>query len=70
MAIETQYELFEALNAHRFQLETERDGASGHDQVVLDRRIEAARKLLEWFSTVLEPRLPSNSNAAAAKRCG
>jgi hypothetical protein len=70
MATEGQHQLFEALSAHRFQLESERDGASGNDQVVLDRRIEAARKLLEWLSTVLEPCLPSNSNDAAGKRGG
>jgi hypothetical protein len=47
MATDAQYWLFDALKAHTFELETERDGASEHDQVVLDRRIEAARRLLE-----------------------
>jgi hypothetical protein len=70
MVTEAQYKLFEALKAHRLQLETERDGASKHNQAGLDRRIEAARKLLEWLSTVLEPGLPGNSNDAAVKRCG
>jgi hypothetical protein len=70
MATEAHYRLVEAVDAHRLLLETERDGASENDQAVLDRRIEAARKLLEWLSTVLELSLPSNSNDAAVKRCG
>jgi hypothetical protein len=56
MATEAQYQLFEALRAHTSELETERGGASGQDQAVLDRRIEAARKLLEWLSMTLESR--------------
>jgi hypothetical protein len=59
MATDAQYWLFDALKAHTFELETERDGASEHDQVVLDRRIEAARRLLEWLSTTLKPGPPA-----------
>jgi hypothetical protein len=70
MATESQYKLFEALKAHKAQLETERGGVSAHDQAVLDRRIDGAHKLLDWLSTVLEPGFPFNPNATDVKRCG
>jgi len=63
MATDAQYLLFETVKAHTFELEAERERASEHDRVVLDQRLEAARKLLEWLSTTLEP-------GAALKRCG
>jgi hypothetical protein len=63
MALDAQHRLFEALKAHTFQLETERDAAPERDQTVFDRRLEAAQRLLEWLSTILEPASPSNSNA-------
>jgi hypothetical protein len=69
MATDAQHRLFEALKAHTSELEAERKSASGPDQAVFDRRLEAARKLLEWLSTTLELGSPSNSNADL-KRCG
>lgn len=54
MPTDAQHRLFEALKAHTFELETERDAASEHNQAVLDRRLEFARRLLEWLSTTLE----------------
>jgi hypothetical protein len=59
MATDAQHRLFEALKAHTLQLETERDAAPEHTQAVLDQRLEAARRLLEWLSTTLEPPLPA-----------
>jgi hypothetical protein len=55
MATDAQLRLFQALKAHIFELETERDVASDRDRETLDRRIEAARLLLEWLSKALEP---------------
>jgi hypothetical protein len=52
MAVEAQSKLFEALKAQIAKLETERDRALGHNQAVLDQRLEAAVKVLEWLSTV------------------
>jgi hypothetical protein len=54
VAKEAQDKLFEALKAHIAQLEAERDRASGHNQAVLDRRLEAAARVSEWLSTRLE----------------
>jgi hypothetical protein len=59
MATEAQDRLFDALKAHSSDLQAEREGASELDQAVLDRRLEAARKLLEWLSTTLERALPA-----------
>jgi hypothetical protein len=53
MAAEAHNKLFEALKAHTSDLETERDGAPEHDRVILDRRVEATRRLLEWLSMTL-----------------
>jgi hypothetical protein len=53
MATEAQYQLFDALRAHTSELETERDGAPEHDRVILGRRVEATRRLLEWLSMAL-----------------
>jgi hypothetical protein len=54
MATEAQLRLFQALKAHTFELEIERDVASNRDREALDSRIEAARQLLEWLSKALE----------------
>jgi hypothetical protein len=54
MTRETQRQLFQALTAHKFDLEITRGVTSASDLEVLDRRIEAARLLLEWLSTTLE----------------
>ncbi len=62
---EAQLQLFEALKAHTFELEIERDAASGPDREFLDRRLEASRLLLEWLSKALEPDFPNSSNAVA-----
>jgi hypothetical protein len=48
-------QLYQALKAHKFDLENTRGVTSGFDQEILDRRIEAARLLLEWISQALEP---------------
>ena len=56
---ETQHQLYQVLKAHKFELEITRGVTSGPDQEVLDRRIEAARLLLEWLSQALEPDPPS-----------
>ncbi len=63
MATEDQVQLFQALKAHKAELETQQSAASGLDQEVLDHRIEAARLLLEWLSPILATE-SSNSNAA------
>jgi hypothetical protein len=47
--------LYEALKSHKFDLEITRSITSGPDLEVLNRRIEAARLLLEWLSQALEP---------------
>jgi hypothetical protein len=52
---ETQHELYRVLEAHKFDLEITRGVTSGPNLEVLDRRIEAARLLLEWLSQALEP---------------
>jgi hypothetical protein len=54
MTRETQHELYQAFEAHTSELEITRGAASGPDLEVLDRRIEAARLLLEWLSQALE----------------
>jgi hypothetical protein len=54
MAKEAQDKLFEALKAHMAQLEAERDRASGPNQAVLERRLDAAARVAEWLSTRLE----------------
>jgi hypothetical protein len=54
MATETDTLLLEALESYTTILENERDGASGTRQAVLDQRLEAARRLLEWLSTTLK----------------
>jgi hypothetical protein len=55
MATDAQIKLFQALKAHTSELESERKVASDRDLEALDRRIEAARLLLEWLSRALEP---------------
>jgi hypothetical protein len=51
MTKEAQRQLYQALEAHKFELEIARGVTSGPD---LDRRIEAARLLLEWIARALE----------------
>jgi hypothetical protein len=51
---ERQFELCQALKAHKFELDNVR-GVSAFDQEILDRRIEAVQQLLEYFSPALEP---------------
>jgi hypothetical protein len=51
---EARRQLYQALRAHSSELEIERGVTSGPDLEVLDRRIEAARLLLEWISRALE----------------
>jgi hypothetical protein len=48
---DAQVQLFQALNAHRSELEIERDVAWDCD---LEERIEATRQLLEWLEQALE----------------
>jgi hypothetical protein len=55
MATDAQLRLFQALKAHIFELEIERDVASNRDREALDRRIEAARQLLEWLAEAVGP---------------
>jgi hypothetical protein len=53
MAKESQHKLFDALKAHIANLEAERNRAFGQNQAVLEQRLEAAVKVLEWLSTRL-----------------
>jgi hypothetical protein len=46
---ETRRQLYQALEAHKLDLEITRSLTSGPDLEVLDRQIEAARLLLEWL---------------------
>jgi hypothetical protein len=62
MATEARAQLLQALKAHISELEIERDLASDRDLEALDRRIGAARLLLEWLSKALEPE-PAASTA-------
>jgi hypothetical protein len=50
---EAQVELYHALEAHKFDLELTR-GVSAVDQEILDRRIAAVKRLLEWLKQELE----------------
>jgi hypothetical protein len=56
-------QLYQALKAHKFDLEITRSVTSGLDLEVLDRRIEAVQLLLEWLSQALEP--PPEASPAA-----
>ena len=72
MATEGQIELFEAVRTHTSALETERHAASGSVRELLDRRLEAARSLSEWLSTILrlDPGFSQVAeNGDAIKRC-
>jgi hypothetical protein len=53
MVIEAQYELYQAVQAHKFDLEIT-SGVSALDQEILDSRIEVVQRLLEWLSPILE----------------
>jgi hypothetical protein len=57
---EARHQLYEALSAHKFELEITRAVASGPDLEILDRRIEAARLLLEWIARALELEPPAS----------
>jgi hypothetical protein len=57
---ETTCELYQAIKAHKTELEITRGVASGPDVENLDRRIEAARLLLEWISRTLELQPPAS----------
>jgi hypothetical protein len=57
---EAQHQLYQALKAHKSELEITRGVASGPDVENLDRRIEAARLLLEWISRALELQPPAS----------
>jgi hypothetical protein len=58
---EARHQLYEALSAHKFELEIIRGAASGPDLEILDRRIEAARLLLEWIARALELEPPAST---------
>jgi hypothetical protein len=55
MALDAKTQLFQAVETHLSELESERAVASKRDLEALDRRIRAARLLLEWLSKALEP---------------
>ena len=54
MMRELQGQLFQALEAHKFDLEVTRGLTSGSNRETLDRRIEATQLLLEWLPKDLE----------------
>jgi hypothetical protein len=56
---EAKFELFQAVERHKLDLEFERGVISGPDLEVLDRRVEAVQQLLEWLSRALGPDPPS-----------
>jgi hypothetical protein len=68
MTRDAQRQLYQALDAHKFDLEITRGVTSGPNLEVLDRRIEAARLLLEWISQALEPRLEASPAAQTLPR--
>jgi hypothetical protein len=49
LAKATEYELYQAVEAHKFDLEITQ-GASALDQEILDHRLEAVQGLLDWLS--------------------
>ena len=57
---ETRHELYQALNAHTSNLEIIRSITSGRNLEALDRRIDAARLLLEWLEQALELERPAS----------
>jgi hypothetical protein len=59
MTKETQHRLYQALKAHKSELEIIRGVASGPDLEAVDRRIEATLLLLEWLSLAPEPQPPA-----------
>jgi hypothetical protein len=50
---EARHQLYQVLTAHKAHLEITRGVTSGPDLEALDRRIEAARLLLEWLAQAL-----------------
>jgi hypothetical protein len=61
VATGAQVKLYEAVKAHKFDLEIT-EGVWALDQEIMDRRIEAAQQLLEW----LEQELQIESTSAPA----
>ena len=58
---EAEVRLYQALEAHKFNLESTRDYA-GHGLEALDRRIEAVQMLFEWLDHhPIEPQTPPSS---------
>ena len=53
MATEAEVKLYEALKAHKFDLEITQ-GVWALDREIMDRRIEAAQQLLEWLERELQ----------------
>jgi hypothetical protein len=51
-------QLYQALKAHKVELEITRRVASGRDREALNRRVEAVWQLLEWLSQAPEPEPP------------
>jgi hypothetical protein len=60
MTSEARRHLYQALKAHKLELEITRGVAVGPDLEILDRRIEAARLLLEWIARALELEPPAS----------
>jgi hypothetical protein len=58
-----QRQLYQALKTQKFELELTRGLASVPDREAVDRRIEAARVLLDWLSEILEPQPAAHSLA-------
>jgi hypothetical protein len=53
VATGAQVKLYEAVKAHKFDLEIT-EGVWALDQEIMDRRIEAAQQLLEWLEQELK----------------
>jgi hypothetical protein len=62
MNTEAQDRLFDALEAHAYRLEAERESATGRTQAAFDHGLEATRRLMR-VSTPLHPGNRSNSDA-------
>jgi hypothetical protein len=62
--------LFDALEAHAYRLEAERESATGGSQAALNERLEAIRQLLQWLSTPLHAGNRSSSDAIGLRHGG
>jgi hypothetical protein len=60
MEVNNADDLYDALKTHKSALEIIRDGAAAPYQEVLDSRIAAVQRLLEWLSQALEPQPPAS----------